>query len=116
MSARVSRRRFVVGSLSLPAVALAGGAVVDGAAARIARRDPSMGSWRAVRAQFRLDPKLTHFASFILASHPKPVRRSIAKHRAALDADPYTYESASSFAASRRWPPRRRRTSAPTPT
>lgn len=103
MSARVSRRRFVVGSLSLPAAALSGSAVVEGAAARTmlasraARRDPSFGNWRAVRAQFRLDPKLTHFAAFILASHPKPVRRSIAKHRAALDADPYTYESTSAF-------------------
>jgi selenocysteine lyase/cysteine desulfurase len=80
------------------------GAVLEGAGARTApaaprpQRDPSFDRWRAVRAQFRLDPRLTHFATFILASHPEPVRRSIAGHRAALDADPYTYESTSSFA------------------
>ena len=104
MSAGLSRRRFVAGSLSLPAAALAGGALVESAtartapAARSARRDPSLRSWRGVRAQFRLDPLLTNFASFILASHPAPVRRAIAAYRAALDADPYTYESTSSFA------------------
>jgi selenocysteine lyase/cysteine desulfurase len=97
----LSRRRFVVGSLSLPAAALTGCALVEGPAAPAAQtpqRDPSFESWRAVRAQFRLDPRLTHFATFILASHPEPVRRSIGKLRAALDADPYTYESTNSFA------------------
>jgi selenocysteine lyase/cysteine desulfurase len=97
MSVGVSRRRLVVGSLSLPAVALAGGAPRARAVPRTTRRDPSFRSWRAVRAQFRLDPRLTHFATFILASHPAPVRRAIARHRAGLDADPYTYESTTSF-------------------
>jgi selenocysteine lyase/cysteine desulfurase len=82
----------------LPAAALSGGALVDAAAARRARPDPRWASWSSVRAQFRLDPRLTHFSNFILASHPKPVRQAIARHRAALDADPQTYESANSFA------------------
>jgi selenocysteine lyase/cysteine desulfurase len=97
MSSGLSRRRFVAGSLSLPAAALSGGVLVEAAAARRPRPDPRWAKWSSVRAQFRLDPRLTHFSSFILASHPKPVRQAIARHRAALDADPQTYESANSF-------------------
>jgi len=99
MRAGLSRRRFVVGSLSLPAVALTGDRAPLGAAAvPVALPSPSLRSWRTVRANFRLDPGLTHFASFILASHPKPVTRAIARYRAALDADPFSYESEHSFA------------------
>jgi len=100
MNLELSRRRFVLGSLSLPAVALVDGGLASAVAqapARPARLDPMLSSWSAVRGQFRLDPKLTHFATFILASHPKPVRRRIAEHRAALDADPHTYVSANEF-------------------
>jgi selenocysteine lyase/cysteine desulfurase len=96
-TAGLSRRRFVAGSMSLPAVALGVPAAVR-AATRPARRDRELASWRAVRSRFRLDPRLTNFASFILASHPKPVRQAIARHRAALDADPFTYESTKSLA------------------
>jgi selenocysteine lyase/cysteine desulfurase len=102
MNLELSRRRFVLGSLSLPGVALVDGGVGAAAARppappRSARLDPELSGWRAVRAQFRLDPKLTHFATFILSSHPEPVRRRIAEHRAALDADPYTHVSANKF-------------------
>jgi selenocysteine lyase/cysteine desulfurase len=98
LSAGLSRRRFVVGSLSLPAAALGGPVFGPGVTARPGQRDPALASWGAVRARFRLDPSLTHFASFILASHPEPVRRAIALYRAALDADPFSYESNNSFA------------------
>lgn len=43
--------------------------------------------WDAVRAQFALDPDLMHFAAYVLASHPQPVRESIDRWREALDAD-----------------------------
>ncbi|MFI6603031.1 aminotransferase class V-fold PLP-dependent enzyme [Nonomuraea sp. NPDC050536] len=45
-------------------------------------------AWDSVRAQFALDPKLAQFAAFVLAPAPAPVRTAIARHRAALDADP----------------------------
>ncbi|WP_433159265.1 aminotransferase class V-fold PLP-dependent enzyme [Kribbella sp. CA-247076] len=51
--------------------------------------DPN--DWASVRAQFALDPKLAHFASFLFASHPAPVRQAIDRHRAGLDADPAGY-------------------------
>lgn len=45
-------------------------------------------SWDAVRAQFSLSPDYVHLASFLLASHPKPVAREIERLRAELDANP----------------------------
>lgn len=47
--------------------------------------------WQTLRAQFPLSPDLIHLAGFFLASHPKPVREAIERHRAGLDADPLGY-------------------------
>lgn len=44
--------------------------------------------WESVRAQFRLDPKLAHFAAFVLSPHVTPVATAIDEHRRQLDADP----------------------------
>ncbi len=44
--------------------------------------------WPSVREQFALTPELLHFASFFLASHPKPVRLAIERYRQMLDANP----------------------------
>lgn len=44
-----------------------------------------------MRAQFPLDPGLAHFAAFVLAAHPAPVRAAIDKHRAGMDADTQAY-------------------------
>jgi len=41
-----------------------------------------------VRAQFNLSGDHIHLASFFLASHPKPVREAIDRHRRALDENP----------------------------
>ena len=38
--------------------------------------------WSSVRGQFALDPNLAHFAAFVLAAHPAPVRAAIDRHRA----------------------------------
>src|SRR5262245_10657763 len=48
-------------------------------------------SWASVRAQFLLDPHLTNFATFLLASHPRQVRVAIARHARALDRDAKRY-------------------------
>src|SRR5437899_874704 len=47
--------------------------------------------WSSVRGQFALDPNLAHFAAFVLAAHPGPVRAAIDRHRAGLDADTHGY-------------------------
>src|SRR5438105_1924140 len=48
-------------------------------------------TWHAVRSQFRLRRDLVHLGTFLLASHPTPVRRAIERHRNGLDADPVDY-------------------------
>jgi selenocysteine lyase/cysteine desulfurase len=53
------------------------------------RFDP--GDWESVRGQFALDPGYAHFAAFVLAAHPAPVRAAIERHRAGLDADTSGY-------------------------
>lgn len=51
--------------------------------------DAKLDDWDTVRAQFRLDPALLHFAGFYIASHPTPVRAAIEALRDALDANPF---------------------------
>jgi selenocysteine lyase/cysteine desulfurase len=51
----------------------------------------SLSDWQAVRDQFALSRDLIHLAGFFLASHPRPVREAIERHRAGLDADPIGY-------------------------
>ena len=48
-----------------------------------------LSDWDAVRAQFALDPAYAHFASFFLASHPRPVQAAIDGYRQALDRNPF---------------------------
>lgn len=50
---------------------------------------PDLSDWEAVRAQFALDPQYRHFASFFIASHPRPVRDALDGYRAAIDANPF---------------------------
>lgn len=51
--------------------------------------DPS--KWADVRGQFVLTRSHIHMASFLLASHPRPVAEAIERHRRAFDEDPVTY-------------------------
>ncbi len=69
---------------------LATGAVALGTGRR-AEAAPDLTEWRAVRAQFALAPGLVHLTSFLLASHPRPVREAIDYHRRRLDANPVDY-------------------------
>ncbi len=80
----VKRRDFV---LRAAAVAVAPGAV--GAPTEAAA--PSVTGWAAVRAQFELRRGERNFAAWYLASHPKPVRDAIERHRRGLDASPHEY-------------------------
>jgi selenocysteine lyase/cysteine desulfurase len=48
-------------------------------------------SWAAIREQFLLDPGMIHMAQMLLASHPKPVRDEIDKHRKMFDRNPAEY-------------------------
>ncbi|MDX1622434.1 MAG: aminotransferase class V-fold PLP-dependent enzyme [Gemmatimonadota bacterium] len=48
--------------------------------------DPT--DWESVRAQFRLTRDRIHMATFLLASHPRPVAEAVERHRRAFDTDP----------------------------
>ena len=81
----LSRKEFIAQS----GLALSGGALIEARPASAAQLDPA--DWRSVRAQFALDPNLHHFAGFVLAPHPRPVREAIERHRRALDRNPSGY-------------------------
>lgn len=93
----LSRRSFIARSGLLAAgagvVGLAGctagnadRAPADNDSTKSAPADLS--DWAAVRAQFALDPEISHFAAFVLASHPAQVRDAINQFRDSLDRDP----------------------------
>jgi selenocysteine lyase/cysteine desulfurase len=50
-----------------------------------------LSTWAGVRRELPLDPRLRHFAAFLLAPHPRRVRDAIDLHRRGLDADPEGY-------------------------
>ncbi len=83
----LDRRRFLTGL-----TAAAGGALLPfraASAARPALVSPAGGvDWRAVRAEFDLDPRWLHFSSFFLVSHPRPVREAIERWRRKIDSNP----------------------------
>jgi selenocysteine lyase/cysteine desulfurase len=49
------------------------------------------GDWKALRDLFPLSRDYIHLATFLLASHPKPVAQEIEKHRRGLDDNPADY-------------------------
>jgi selenocysteine lyase/cysteine desulfurase len=86
----IERRQFLTGLAATP-VAIAGcGHAQKGsppATAAAAPADP----WQRVREEFVLSKDWLHFAGFLLASHPRPVRDAIERHRRALDDNPALY-------------------------
>src|SRR4029079_3808062 len=85
----IDRRGFLVRSgLALSATLLSS----ESFPSRISAFEPvHPPDWKAVRDQFALSRDLIHLAGFFLASHPRPVREAIERHRAGLDADPMGY-------------------------
>jgi selenocysteine lyase/cysteine desulfurase len=87
------RRALLAGGALV--VAGSGAAALAGCTAESQAGDPGPASgptpggddWGAVRAQFALDPDLAHFAAYVLAAHPQPVRDAIDRWRNALDAN-----------------------------
>lgn len=77
------RRDFVVRAGAL--------ALAPGALAACADEDTPLTGWDAVRASFALREGDRNFTAWWFASHPKPVREAIARHRAGLDANAREY-------------------------
>jgi selenocysteine lyase/cysteine desulfurase len=88
VSEPIDRRRLLVraGTLAVAPGALA--AWGHGSAKSAA------GGWDDVRAQFALAPRETNLTTFLLASHPQPVREASERYRRALDADAARYLAA----------------------
>lgn len=70
-----------------------------GAQAAPAAQPPPADEWAAVRSQFDVSPEWVHLAGFLLASHPRPVREAIERHRRALDDNPALYVEQNAFDA-----------------
>jgi selenocysteine lyase/cysteine desulfurase len=66
------------------------GAALGVPAYRAARAGSPAGlnSWSAIRNEFLLSREHIHMALMLLASHPRPVREAIEKHRRAFDENP----------------------------
>jgi isopenicillin-N epimerase len=92
----IDRRKFLTR-------ALAGGALTSVAGGRLALAVPAapagakpgaapdLTTWPGVRAEFALSRDYIHMALMLLASHPRPVREAIERHRRALDDNPVGY-------------------------
>ena len=96
----LSRRQLLTrgGIAGASAVAVAGGYL---AARQVAGEDddgaerPGTAGAGAEGPLFALDPDYVNLTTFILASHPRPVRAAIERHRRALDANAALYLRAS---------------------
>ncbi|HEX2659605.1 MAG TPA: aminotransferase class V-fold PLP-dependent enzyme [Polyangia bacterium] len=54
-------------------------------------KESSLATWADVSQQFLLDRSHVQMALMLFASHPRPVREAIDRHRRALDENPVTY-------------------------
>ncbi len=81
----LTRKQLLVGAAAAGAVAGCGGS----SSSKPAAYDPR--DWASVKAQFPLSKDVRHFDAFVMATHPKPVRDAIERHRRGLDADPAGY-------------------------
>jgi selenocysteine lyase/cysteine desulfurase len=90
----IHRREFLTGSV-------VAGAAVAGLGERAVAAAPPAGrpgggaadlaTWEGVRSEFLLGRDYVHMALMLLASHPRPVREAIERHRRGLDDNPVIY-------------------------
>lgn len=100
----MDRRQFLAAATVGGAAALTIGYPQSGAAqpdrAPRAAGGPDRGSsWEEIKAQFDIAPGMVQMTSFYLASHPKPVRDAIERHRRGLDLNSvgYIHDNVSRF-------------------
>jgi selenocysteine lyase/cysteine desulfurase len=89
------RRQFLTSLATAGATALLP-AGSSAAASATSRRADDVGpetTWEQVRGLFELRPDRIHMSGLLFASHPRPVRDAIARHRDELQRDPASYIS-----------------------
>lgn len=83
----LTKSSLVLGSSLLPLPGL----LQAGSTQSAAEMPLNAGDWSGLRKQFLLSYDYIHLATFLLASHPKPVADAIARHRHAFDVNPSDY-------------------------
>jgi isopenicillin-N epimerase len=82
------RRAFLIRT----GLTFAAGALAAAPSPALAQQDlPGGDDWDAVRQLFNLDWSYIHLGGLLLASHPRPVREAIERHRRGLDDNPVHY-------------------------
>jgi isopenicillin-N epimerase len=88
----MDRRQFLVaaaaGGAAAAAIPVAVTAASNSAPAAMPGRDTP---WADVKGEFDIAPGITQMSAFYLASHPRPVREAIERHRRGLDAESHGY-------------------------
>jgi isopenicillin-N epimerase len=87
----MDRREFLGAAAVTGAATLALGYSREAAGQNASVVPSSATSWEEVKGLFDLKPGFVNMASFYLASHPKPVRDAIERHRRGLDQDSHSY-------------------------
>jgi isopenicillin-N epimerase len=95
ITAKINRRELLTGALVV-AGATAGTVSTGGRAfaaplPKTAAAAPDLSTWAGVRGEFLLGRDYVHMALMLLASHPRPVREAIERHRRGLDDNPVVY-------------------------
>ena len=86
------RRHFITGTLTAAVMGrTAFAAPAMAAPPSKADGDDALGTWASVRKQFLLDHDYVHMALMLFASHPRPVREAMERHRRGLDENPVLY-------------------------
>ena len=99
---KLARREFLAAGGAAVAAGVAGACsreeAVQATAEEESRRSPARmptpdggDEWQWVRDEFALSQGTIHMSAMLVASHPRPVREAIERHRRGLDADPITY-------------------------
>ena len=91
---KVDRRGFLTGAVTTALagrVALAAPPQSPPPARPAIKVEPDLSTWEGVRGEFLLGRDYVHMALMLLASHPRPVRDAIERHRRGLDDNPVVY-------------------------
>lgn len=87
----MDRRKFLLNTAVVSAGTLLAACEKSQPQVAVVEEAASFDTWEGIRKQFRLASGRIHMTQMLLASHPKPVRDAIEKHRDALDANPVDY-------------------------
>ena len=87
----MDRRQFIGAAAVTGAATLTLGRSHEAGSQAAPASPSSSSSWEDIKQQFDIKPGIVNMSSFYLASHPKPVRDAIDRHRRGLDQDSHSY-------------------------